>query len=244
MLRGRMDVDHMKHNTRDTVMTRRTFLVGASSATALATAGCATAPGTDGFSLASLALDDVRSPEQYAQLYGPMPHEKFPIPAVNLDRVNPRFLRREVGYRTSHPVGTVIVDTSDYYLYLVEPEGRARRYGVGLGRAGFEWSGRGTIQWKRRWPTWTPPAEMIAREPRLKPYSAANGGMEPGLRNPLGARALYIFQDGRDTLYRLHGTRNARSIGRAVSSGCVRLLNQDVIDLYNRVKPGARIVVV
>ncbi len=118
------------------------------------------------------------------------------------------------------------------------------RYGVGLGRAGFEWSGRGKIQWKQRWPKWTPPSEMIARQPELEKYSAENGGMPPGLANPLGARALYIFEDGQDTLYRVHGSPEASSIGRAVSSGCVRLLNQDIIDLYDRVPSGSPIVVV
>ena len=91
--------------------------------------------------------------------------------------------------------------TLGFYLYLIQPRGKAMRYGVGLGRAGFEWSGRGVIQWKQEWPTWTPPAEMIARQPELEKYSAENGGMAPGLNNPLGARALYIFQDGEDTLY-------------------------------------------
>ena len=117
------------------------------------------------------------------------------------------------------------------------------RYGVGIGREGFAWDGRGVIQWKQAWPRWTPPDSMIARQPDLERYSARNGGMAPGLSNPLGARALYIFQNGQDTLYRLHGTREWRSIGKAVSSGCVRLMNQDVIDLYGRVKYHAPIVV-
>ena len=180
----------------------------------------------------------------YEQMYGPMPQERFQIPAVRLSRVDARFYRREVDFETDQPAGTVIVNTKTFYLHLVGRNGRAMRYGVGLGRAGFEWSGTGRIAWKRPWPTWTPPAEMIARQPELAKWSAANGGMEPGLRNPLGARALYIFQGKQDTLYRLHGTIEARSIGRAVSSGCVRLLNQDVIDLYDRIRPNARIIVV
>jgi lipoprotein-anchoring transpeptidase ErfK/SrfK len=129
----------------------------------------------------------------------------------------------------------VVVDTSNHFLYLVRENGQAMRYGVGLGRAGFEWSGRALIQWKRKWPKWTPPAEMIAREPKLEKYSAANGGMQPGLMNPLGARALYIFQDGVDTLYRVHGSPEWNTIGKSVSSGCVRLMNQDIVDLYDRV---------
>ena len=120
------------------------------------------------------------------------------------------------------------------------PEGKAMRYGIGVGRAGFAWKGSARVAAKKPWPTWTPPKEMIEREPELEKYAK---GMPPGLENPLGARALYIFQNGRDTLYRVHGSREAHTIGRAVSSGCIRLLNQDVIDLYDRVKPGAKIVV-
>ena len=108
---------------------------------------------------------------------------------------------------------------------------------------GFEWSGRGVIQYKRAWPRWTPPDEMIARQPELEPYSAANGGKPPGLDNPLGARALYIFQDGQDTLYRIHGSPEWSSIGKSVSSGCVRMINQDVVDLFNRVQNKTPIVV-
>ena len=118
------------------------------------------------------------------------------------------------------------------------------RYGVGLGRAGFAWSGRARIAWKRKWPTWTPPREMIARQPELEKWSAENGGMPPGLKNPLGSRALYIFQGNEDTLYRVHGTPEINSIGKAVSSGCVRMVNQDVIHLYDNVKSGSAIVVV
>ena len=184
-----------------------------------------------------------RGDGSFALNYGPRPAEPFPVPAVDPDVLAPRFRRFRVAYPTSEKPGTIVVDTANFYLYLVEPEGTAMRYGVGLGRAGFEWSGRANVAWKRPWPTWTPPDEMIAREPHLERYSVRNGGMEPGLDNPLGARALYIFQGGADTLYRLHGTNEPQSIGKAVSSGCVRLINQDVIDLYDRVRPGAEIVV-
>ncbi|MCF4097371.1 L,D-transpeptidase [Maritalea mediterranea] len=177
-------------------------------------------------------------------LYGPMPKERFPISALPVEKIDPQFYRQTVRYRTKEPVGTIIVDTSDFFLYLVQPTNKAIRYGVGLGRAGFAWSGRAVVQWKRKWPTWTPPAEMIKREPHLAKYSHENGGMAPGLKNPLGARALYIFQNGRDTLYRLHGTPEYWSIGKAVSSGCVRLFNHDIIDLYQRVPNKTPIVVV
>ncbi|MEL6317755.1 MAG: L,D-transpeptidase [Pseudomonadota bacterium] len=176
-------------------------------------------------------------------MYGPAPTERFPLPAVDPRRIPERFWRRRVDFRTTHRPGTVLVDRNTYYLYLVEPGGTAMRYGVSLGRAGFGWAGRGRIAWKRPWPTWTPPDEMIAREPELERWSVRNGGMPPGLNNPLGARALYIFQNGRDTLYRIHGTPKYDSIGQNASAGCVRLVNQDVIDLYERVRPGARLIV-
>lgn len=174
------------------------------------------------------------------QMYAAMPAERFPIPAVDLDQLHPAYFRRLVDYDTAERPGTVVVETHNHFLYLVMSDGKAVRYGVGLGRQGFTWSGRGTIQFKREWPTWTPPAAMVERQPELEEY---RNGMAPGLANPLGARALYIFQNGVDTLYRLHGTGEVVSIGRAVSSGCVRLLHQDVIDLYNRVPVPSPIVV-
>ncbi|MFB9342835.1 L,D-transpeptidase [Aminobacter aganoensis] len=179
----------------------------------------------------------------YISMYRAMPEEDFPIPAVDLSKVDKRFYRRLVDDPTGERPGTIVVDTRNFYLYLVRPGGKAMRYGVGLGRQGFEWSGEGVIQWKQRWPKWTPPAEMIARQPELAKWSAENGGQPPGLNNPLGARALYIFQNGEDTLYRLHGTPEYWTIGKAVSSGCVRLMNQDIIDLYDRVATPTPIVV-
>ena len=139
--------------------------------------------------------------------------------------------------------GTIVVDTPNRFLYLVEEGGTAVRYGVGIGRTGFSWEGRGVVHWRQHWPRWKPPAEMIARQPELERYSVANGGMEPGIQNPLGARALYIHQGDQDTLYRLHGSPEWWTIGKAVSSGCVRFVNQDVIDLYERVPHHAPIVV-
>lgn len=176
-------------------------------------------------------------------MYGAMPQEDFPIPAVDLKKVHPRFYRRMVDDPTGERPGTIVVDTASFYLYLVMEGGKAMRYGVGLGRQGFTWSGEGVIQYKRRWPKWTPPDEMIARQPELEKYSVRNGGQPPGLRNPLGARALYIFQNGEDTLYRIHGSPEYWTIGKSVSSGCVRLMNQDIIDLYDRVPGQSRIVV-
>jgi len=181
---------------------------------------------------------------QLAAVYGPRPNEKFPIPAADISQVDTKYYRTEVDAPAGIPAGTVYVDTKNFYLYLIGNNKKAIRYGVGLGRAGYEWSGTGRIAWKRKWPTWTPPKDMIKRIPSLEKYSAANGGMPAGLKNPLGARALYIYKGGKDTLYRLHGTPEEFSIGKAVSSGCVRLLNQDVIDLYPRVPNGTKIIVV
>lgn len=179
----------------------------------------------------------------YPQIYGARVDAGYEIPAVPYREIDPRLLRQYVADPTGEAPGTIVVDTSQHYLYLVQPGGRSLRYGVGLGRDGFAWSGRAVIQWKKAWPTWTPPEEMIAREPELAKYSADNGGMQPGLDNPLGARALYIFQDGQDTLYRVHGSPEWWSIGKSVSSGCVRMINQDVIDLYSRVADGSPILV-
>ncbi|HEX5933999.1 MAG TPA: L,D-transpeptidase [Pseudorhizobium sp.] len=166
------------------------------------------------------------------------------LPAIPYSRIDSRFLRQEVSYETTEAPGTIVVDTRQHYLYLVQPGGKAIRYGVGLGKDGFAWSGRGTIQWKAKWPRWTPPGEMVERQPELRQFAAAQGGANPGLNNPLGARALYIFKDGKDTLYRVHGTPDWQSVGKATSSGCVRMLNQDVIDLYDRVPESASIVVI
>ena len=179
----------------------------------------------------------------YVTMYGPVFDEGFPIPAVPIDKMDPRLLRQVVRDPTGERPGTIVVDTSAHYLYLTLGNGEAMRYGVGLGRAGFEWSGRAVVEWKQPWPRWFPPAEMIARQPELAEYSEANGGMAPGLTNPLGARALYIFQNGKDTLYRIHGSPEWNSIGRSVSSGCVRLINQDIIDLYDRVPDKAPVLV-
>lgn len=177
-------------------------------------------------------------------MYYAMPHEQFPIPEVDIAKLDRRFWRTEVDYPTDENPGTLIVDTPGKYLYHVKPHGRATRYGIGVGRDGFAWAGRAIVAYKRKWPRWTPPDSMVARQPELEPYSIANGGMDPGLENPLGARALYIHENGKDTLYRLHGTPDASSIGKAVSSGCIRLINQDVIHLHDEVRDGSRIVVI
>ena len=174
-------------------------------------------------------------------MYAAVEGEPFPIAAADLTRVDPQFYRREVDYPTTEPTGTIVVDTQARYLYLVGENGRAMRYGIGVGKAGLEFEGEAVVQYKRQWPRWTPTQDMIVREPER--YGPLAGGMEPGVTNPLGPRALYLFKDGRDTLYRIHGTTEDWTIGKAVSSGCIRLLNQDILDLYRRVPNGTRVVV-
>lgn len=163
------------------------------------------------------------SPE-YLAMYGEMPDETYPLPATDISEVNPRFLRQEVAYPTAEAPGTIVVDTDNRFLYLVRENGRAIRYGIGVGKQGMSWRGRATIARKADWPRWTPTPAMIARDPEKNgPWA---GGMQPGLDNPLGARALYLYQGNRDTLYRIHGTSEPWSIGKSVSSGCIRLFNQ------------------
>jgi lipoprotein-anchoring transpeptidase ErfK/SrfK len=150
----------------------------------------------------------------------------------NRSSANP-FARQTVQVQVEQPAGTIIVDTRNHFLYFLLGDGEAIRYGIGVARDGFEWSGTHRISNKREWPGWTPPAEMRKRVPGLPRY------MPGGLDNPLGARALYIGS----TLYRIHGTNEPGSIGRDVSSGCIRMVNDDVIDLYERVRVGAKVIV-
>ncbi|WP_127142589.1 L,D-transpeptidase family protein [Pelagibacterium montanilacus] len=216
---------------------RRRVLAGMASFLTLAAAGCSTTVRQPSVP-AQPAPPPI--PDHVLRMYAAMPNEQFPVPAVDLRYVEPRYFRQEVDYATTEPVGTVIVDTGARYLYHVREGGRAMRYGAGIGRAGFEWSGRGHIAYGREWPVWTPPSEMVDRQPELEQW---RNGQPPGLDNPLGARALYIHEGNRDTIYRVHGTGEAWTIGKAVSSGCVRLLHQDVIHLHDNVRWGSRIVV-
>jgi lipoprotein-anchoring transpeptidase ErfK/SrfK len=179
-------------------------------------------------------------------IYGPVFGEPFPVPALRLSQVNPAFLRAEVADPTGEAPGTIVIDPQSRFLYHVQPGGWAIRYGVGVGRAGFGWSGTATIHDKQDWPDWYPPKEMLARQPELLArMSELQGGigMPGGPGNPLGARALYLWQGNRDTLYRIHGTSEPWTIGTRVSSGCIRMINQDVIDLYARTPIGTRVVV-
>ncbi len=147
--------------------------------------------------------------------------------------IDPAFLPTEVAYPTNQPAGTIIIDTEARYLYLILGNGMAKRYGVGVGRPGFEWAGVRHVTRKEEWPGWTPPEEMRQRVPNLPVHMAG------GIDNPLGARALYLGS----TLYRIHGSNEPWTIGHAVSSGCIRMRNQDVVDLYDRVKVGTKVIV-
>ncbi|WP_275789914.1 L,D-transpeptidase [Pararhizobium gei] len=173
--------------------------------------------------------------------YAALPGEKFPLPAMPLDKIKPELRRQEVAYETKHDAGTIVVDTPARRLYYVLGGGRAMRYGIGVGRNGYALAGSAYIGRKAEWPSWTPTDNMIRRDPgRNRKYA---GGVPGGLSNPLGARAIYLYRGGNDTMFRIHGTTQPWSIGQAMSSGCVRMLNHDVIDLYERVEPGGRVVV-
>jgi lipoprotein-anchoring transpeptidase ErfK/SrfK len=166
--------------------------------------------------------------------------ESFPISEEQVQQVPKKFRRRMVNVSLGYPPGTIVIDTATKYLYLVVNGGKAMRYGIGVGRQGFSWAGTAKIRRKAKWPTWTPPAAMVARDEFAAKWA---GGMPGGPANPLGARALYLYKGNRDTLYRIHGTTVPSSIGRAVSSGCIRMLNADVADLYDRVPLGTEVVV-
>lgn len=208
---------------RQHMQSRRTFLLGALGMTA-AMAGCTTG---------ELNI--------FTAEYGARKDHGYQLPSVPIHQIARSYHRQIVRYNTDEKPGSIIVDTKDKFLYFVMPDGKAMRYGIGIGREGFEWKGTTRVAMKREWPTWTPPAEMIKRQPELAKW---RGGQPGGLSNPLGARALYLFNRSGDTGYRLHGSPEWNSIGRAVSSGCVRLINQDIIDLYDRVEIGAKVIVI
>lgn len=155
--------------------------------------------------------------------------------------LNPAFARAHVQYEGSEPPGTVVVNTTERFLYHVEEGGWATRYGVAVGEQGLTLKGKATVGNKVEWPGWTPTPSMMQRKPRLLQYA---NGVPGGPANPLGARALYLYRDGRDTMYRLHGTNEPWSIGTAVSNGCVRLTNEDIVDLYQRVPMGTTVLII
>lgn len=225
-----------KAGTRSGSVGRRSFLIGLG---AMTVSGCVA---TQGEVPVAAAKSVAPAPKPVVPaMYQAVPTERFPIPEVDIKKLDRRFWRTEIDYPTDEEPGTLIVDTPNKYLYHVKRNGRATRYGIGVGREGFAWSGRAIVAYKREWPRWTPPSDMIARQPELEQYRY---GMEPGPDNPLGPRTLYIHQGNRDTLYRIHGNPDERSIGQAVSSGCVRLLPQDIIHLHAHVRNGSPLLVI
>ena len=209
------------------VPSRRSFLLGSVAGLgALGLAGCA--------SVGGLSRSETNA------MYGALPNERFPIPAADVSDVDPLYLRRTVRYDTTEAPGTIIVDTGSYYVYRIEEGGFATRYGASVGAAGFLWSGEAYIGRKAEWPIWTPTPGQLGRDPSLVQYA---GGMQPGLDNPLGARALYLYQDGVYTLYTIYGTIHTRLIGNGFGSGCIGLLSQDIVHLFDRTPVGTNVIV-
>ncbi|MDR3408713.1 MAG: L,D-transpeptidase [Methylovirgula sp.] len=248
------------------LINRRNLLSGAAAAGASFTlAGCVSTQSGPGFeanasvpqqpttpppAAPSPALiasaDEANGPIDYAAMYSGAQDGTFEVPPVKLSQIKKGFMRKLVDYQTVEQPGTIVVDPAKRYLYHVLPNGKAMRYGVGVGREGFLWSGTAEIHSKQEWPDWYPPKEMIAREPELRKQldQLQSGiGMHGGPRNPLGARAMYLWQGDKDTLYRIHGTVEPWSIGTNASSGCIRMINQDVIDLYAQTPVGTKVVV-
>lgn len=225
---GNADADEAAlRERRAGLLDRRSFLFGsAASLGALGLAGCAT---SGGMSLA-----------EAAKVYGPVPDEKFPVPAIDVSKVDPKYYRRTVRYETKEAPGTIIVDPGNYYVYRIEDDGNATRYGANVGRDGFRWSGDAYVGRKAEWATWTPPREMIKRQPEAGKWAH---GMPGGLDNPLGARTLYLYQNGAYTLYTIYASLDAESIGNGITSGCVGLLTQDMMHLYARTPVKTKVVV-
>ena len=233
---------------------RRFLLLGGAASLTLTLAGCnssarqgqlaARAPNPKAETLS--AAERAAASPRYTSLYGAV-SDKFPINALKPGVVPEAYWRMEVDYVSGEQPGTIIVDPRAHYLYFILSGDRAMRYGVGVGKEGFGWNGVATIKSKQEWPDWYPPMEMIERDPSIKERvgTLQSGiGVPGGLSNPLGARAMYLWQGNKDTLFRIHGTLEPWTIGKNVSSGCIRMVNQDVIDLYNRVAAGATVKVI
>ncbi|MGJ0561312.1 L,D-transpeptidase [Methylocystis sp.] len=207
-------------------LNRRSFLVG--SAAGLGAAGLA----------GCVSSDDMMRAEA-AKLYGPVPNDKFAIPAVDVSKIDPKYFRQKVRYASKETPGTIIIDPGKFHLYRIEGDGMATRYGANVSRPGFLWSGEVYVGRKAEWPTWTPPKEMIARQPEARKYA---GGMPGGLENPLGARVLYLYKNGVYTVYTIYSTSDPETIGQGITSGCTGLLSQDMIDLYSRTPVKTKVV--
>ena len=209
------------------MLTRRLFLLASAG---LPVAACNTIPNPPAASLMS-------DPELAAWYVGSKPDKPYDIPLVDKTKIEAQFHRQTVPYKGPEAAGTIVVDIDARLLYLVNGDGTAMRYGAGVGRQGFSWRGRAYVGRKAVWPDWSPTSTMVRIKPELPRF------LEAGIDNPLGARAMYLYQGGRDILFRIHGTNEPWSIGDQVSSGCIRLLNEDVADLYERVPVGTNVLV-
>jgi len=219
-------------------MNRRSFLIAVSGFLTACTPHARTTQGI----ISSKVYPGYQVYPGYRKLYGTITTEPFPIAAVDLRRINPVYLRRKVSYSTSYPPGTIIIDPEKFFCYFILPGGQAMRYGVGVAyNQSANFRGQAIIGRKAAWPHWTPTKNMMHRQPER--YGHLGGGLPPGPTNPLGARAFYLYRNGKDTMFRLHGTTEPWSIGTNVSSGCIRFFNHDIIDLYNRVPAGSQTVV-
>lgn len=197
-------------------LSRRSFLVGSAAGLGgLGLAGCV----TDGSLL------------EAARIYGALPTERYPIPAVDITKLDPKYFRQTVPYDSKEAPGTIIIDPANYFVYRIEGDGLATRYGANVSRPGFLWSGEVYVGRKAEWPTWTPPKEMMARQPESRKYAH---GMPGGIDNPLGARVLYLYKNGVYTVFTIYSTSDPETIGTGITSGCTGLLSQDMIDLYSR----------
>lgn len=208
-------------------MDRRSFLRGS-------------AAGLGALGLGGCVANDHMSLTEARALYGPVADKKFSIPQVDVAKVNPKYFRKTVRYETKEEPGTIIVDPSNFYVYRIEGDGDATRYGANVGREGFLWHGEAYVGRKAEWPVWTPPKEMIKRQPEAAKYA---GGMPGGLENPLGARTLYLYQNGKYTLYTIYSTIDPETIGSGITSGCTGLLTQDMMDLYDRTPVKTKVIV-
>jgi lipoprotein-anchoring transpeptidase ErfK/SrfK len=211
------------------------------TATALSLSLAACVPGAPlPGATAAVVAPPTPEPGKNAVLYAAKNDGSFVVPAVPVEQVPESFQRQDVAYTTTEAVGTVIISPGEKHLYLVTGKNKATRYGIAVGKEGFQWAGEALITGRQNWPKWTPPPEMIERKPELSKWEKGQPG---GPTNPLGARALYLTTNGVDYGYRIHGTPEWNSIGKNASSGCIRMINQDVMDLYTRVQDGAKVVV-
>ncbi|NRG19510.1 L,D-transpeptidase [Rhizobiales bacterium] len=225
-------IERQDEGFKGVAFSRRTLIIGAP----LALTACQTA--LVGLSNQPPLPDDEFD---YELAYAAKEEDEFRIPAIDYKAFDRKFWRQVVDYDTRERAGTIVVDPYNNFLYWTLGRDRALRYGIGVGKAGFAWSGDAKVRVKRPWPIWRPPQEMIARRPELAKYWEE--GYPRGPKNPLGARAMDLWQGSVDTLYRIHGTPEPSSIGRSVSSGCIRMWHQDVIDLYDRVPLHTKVVV-